>query len=536
MLPNLAWPVTFTSLPQPPPYLTCLPFLYLASLIQTVIMGITIELMTNFQLCLAHYCDIHGPTPLMVTEGITAPCTACYEETEETRSRGNASVTSQPSSHLQSDSVSDALRGLKLGSPTSENDAQVQRQSLLRSGANTTAPSANLETPPESPRPIFQQPRRDSSYRRTYDETVTRKQGPCDNCAMTLPRVQESAKGAGHLDPSGRPTLRTRAPVERVFGSGGQASPPHSQASSETDGEREEEVRPSRNRHAQSQSAISSRTASCSTESTVPDRAPFHVHYVNYTSTHEPVVANSFTLLRAACLRALSFETLPRAPNTSQTSSPTSTTTPSFVTTQSAGSAGSGGPIFFGDSFAGYTTAYIFRIPDVHARGHKRVYAFLAVSTHKERLAMKTFAFISNAFRDLALHIQQLAEAEAERVAESSPIGSMLQNGAFPSTQRTPTSTPASTVDRSESSFLTGGGAFTRRTGGGGSMSAPKARGLAELVGQPDFFINLHGRFVQLLLEVGVTLSSWVKTHYRKLASSASYIRFQRGIRSGLLL
>ncbi len=181
---------------------------------------------------------------------------------------------------------------------------------------------------------------------------------------------------------------------------------------------------------------------------------------------------------------------------------------PSFITTQSAGSAATGGPILFGDAVSGYTTAYIFLIPDVHARGHKRVYAFLALSTHKERLAMKTFSVISTAFRDLANWIQQLAESEAERAAESSQ-GVMHNGGPVDYTQPTqPVNDVHAAADRSGSSFLTGGSSFMRRMGTGGSASSLKARGLAELVGQPDFFIELHKRFVQLLFEVGVTLSS----------------------------
>ena len=141
----------------------------------------------------------------------------------------------------------------------------------------------------------------------------------------------------------------------------------------------------------------------------------------------------------------------------------------------------------------------------------------MALSTHKERLAMKTFAIVSAAFRELATWIQQLAEAEAERTAESSPVGSVFYGGGgggYPQSQQLPSAFDASSAsssaaaDRGGSSFLTGGTSFTRRMGGGGGGSAPKARGLAELVGQPDFFIELHRKFVQLLFEVGVTLNS----------------------------
>lgn len=147
---------------------------------------------------------------------------------------------------------------------------------------------------------------------------------------------------------------------------------------------------------------------------------------------------------------------------------------------------------------------------------------------------MKTFAIISSAFRELAMWIQQLAEAEAERAADSSPtVGStfsgagvrggngsgsgsaMVAGGGYATSSHqsasafdSAASSATAVSERAGSSFLTGGSGFTRRMGGGAGASAPKARGLAELVGQPDFFIELHQKFVQLLFEVGVTMNS----------------------------
>lgn len=360
------------------------------------------------------------------------------------------------------------------------------------------------------------QSRRDSSFRRTYDETVTKKQGPCDSCAMTLPRRQDGAGSDLGLFPGDRgPTLRTRTPVERVFSAAPvyQASPPNSQSSSDNDADGDPLAGPA--------PRLAGRPASQSSSSTSWERPSQHLHYVSYTSTHEPLLADSFSLIRASCLRALSFETLPRAPSTSTpASSPQLTHSPSFVTTQSPGSAATGGAIFFGDAMAGYTTAYIFRIPDLHARGHKRVYAFLSLCKQRERLAMKTFAMVSAAFRDLATWIQQLAEVEVERSRESSPVGNP---GPAPAPSQQPPPPPpssalespvgpdrtgTSTTNSASTSFLTGGSSFIRRPGGPGGVSSLKARGLAELVGQPDFFVELHGRFVRLLLELGVALNS----------------------------
>ncbi|KAM0452110.1 hypothetical protein ACHAPV_009627 [Trichoderma viride] len=476
-------------------------------------MDLTLLLTLNLQLCLAHYCDIHGPTPLMVTEGLAAACSTCNEGPAVTIDKPprSAPASSESQPRTTSAALADGIRDLNIS-----HDAQSQRPALRRSpgtgagaGKDGTA-MTGLDTPPESPRPLSQQPRRDSSYRRTYDETVTRKQGPCDNCAMTLPRRQQNAAAVPEdVIDTRSPTLRTRAPAERVFlPLDPAASPPNSQSSSDTDADHD---LPRQARSRRNMSTVSSRTTSCSSTSTTSERHPSHIHYVDYTSTHEPILAESFSLIRASCLRALTFETLPRAPSTiTPTSSPQHHNSSSFVTTQSAGAAASGGAIFFGDSATGYTTAYIFRIPDVHARGHKRVYAFLALSTHKERLAMKSFTGISSTFRELAIWIQTLAEAEAERTAESSPIGSVKHSGGLSShvPSSSSSTSEAPNVDRTGSSFLTGGSGFTRRMGGPGGVSALKARGLAELVGQPDFFISLHKKFVQLLFEVGVSLNS----------------------------
>ncbi|TQV92199.1 hypothetical protein V2A60_004490 [Cordyceps javanica] len=430
----------------------------------------------------------------MVTEGLQAACSTCFEEPV----KSNGPPRSTPVGNSQD------AKGPRGGSLAAFEADGRSRRSAMRSPSATSPTSSPVpDTPPESPRSVYQSSGRESNFRRTYDETVTKKQGPCDNCAMTLPRRQNSPKAPS----DSTPTLRTRAPAERVYGSPVRAGSPRSQCSSDTDGDREVPRRP---RARTSVQPGSSRTTSCSSTSTTSDRASSHVHYIDYTSTHEPVIGHSFSLLRASCLRALSFETLPRAPATS--TSPQSNHTPAFVTTQSAGSAATGGPIFFGDAVAGYTTAYIFRIPDVHARGHKRVYAFLALSTHKERLAMKTYTVISNAFRELTGWIQQLVEAEAERVADPPTTGSASGSQGSADVSPAPPSQSAfdspTALDRSASSFLSGGSGFTRRMGASGKASSLKARGLAELAGQPDIFIELHKRFVQLLFEIGVALNS----------------------------
>lgn len=520
-------------------------------------------LISHLQLCLAHYCDLHGPTPLMVTEGLPVPCSVCYEPDTPlysvTSSADDRPRTSVPSaSPYAATAISESLRRLNFANatrsssvPASEQEAQTHRAALLRSAqlAGAASAASAIESPPLSPRrfseqltdqqqqKLSQQPssRSDSGFRRTYDEYVTRRAVPCENCALTLPRRQESPDSAGRSGSKTDrgPTLRTRAPCARVYAEMNaeeSSSPLGSQASSSAPSEDEAQARehththpPRRLSHRRTGTTVSA--ASRSTAST-SSAVSAHTHYLDYTSTHEPVSPTSFSIVRASCLRTLSLETLPRPPATgsfpgsssSQASTPTaSPITPAFVTTHSAGAAASGGPIFFGDPAAGYTTAYIFRIPDVHARGHKRVYAFLALSTHRERLAMKSFGFIAAAFRDLASWIQRLAENEAEREGTASPVvpgagGGAYAGGGFQQ-QGDVLQTGVGGGATGGSSFLTGGmGGLSRRMGGGfggsGGGGSLKQRGLAELVGLPDFFIELHSRFVRLLLELGVELGA----------------------------
>lgn len=161
-----------------------------------------------------------------------------------------------------------------------------------------------------------------------------------------------------------------------------------------------------------------------------------------------------------------------------------------FANSASANSAStslSGGPILFGDPVAGYTTAYIFRVPDPSARGKRRSYALMAISTHREHIAMQVFSYVAAAFRELGAWIQNLAEVELERTTGS------------PHPDRNPGANKGSNT----SPFLTG----RRESDSRFVQLGPKEKGLAELVGLPDFFLELHIRFVRLLIEIGLKLN-----------------------------
>lgn len=357
-----------------------------------------------------------------------------------------------------------------------------------------TAPSRAPGTPssregdPQIPRRGDNPQRRDSGFSRTYDEHTTRRAGPCDNCALTIPSTGPTPRNSPQQDTPRGPILRSTVPCNRPIPGWPRSTPPSSRESAASDSEGDD-VRPFRDTRART---AASRGSVSSSSGRSPASSNGHLHYMKYLSTKEPIHPDSYTLVRASCIRSLSFETLPRSPTTLSGAG----AHPNFITTHSAGYAASGGPMFFGDARSGYTTAYIFRISDVHARGHKRVYAFLAISTHQERQVMQKFEYLARRFHHMAAHIQHLAEVEAEKGsdASNSPV---IGSGPF----STP-SVPERTENRG-SSFLNGTGGFGRRHGAAGGPSVSlKARGLAELVGQPDFFYQMHMFFAKLLYEI----------------------------------
>ncbi|KAB8293418.1 hypothetical protein EYC80_007733 [Monilinia laxa] len=453
-------------------------------------------------LCLAHYCDTHGPTPVMVTEALPVGCTSCPEKDEFTSRRPSTSRSFRSSEPSLNNTARPSQR---TASTVSETDVVASRSAIhvTSNPPNTTGPA--IDTPPQSPRvPNIQNAqnntnhlRRDSSFRKTYP---TEKPGPCENCALTLPKktkedlpTSPKAAGAGKLDNG--PILRTRKPYERIAG---QSTSPKSASSDSDDSEcaiqKERGVNSQSRRPSVKRSDTTLTYTSGEFQSTVS-----HNHFVDYTSTHEPLQPTSFSIIRQSCLRTLSCETLPPSSNPTPNSTPSSPFVSSFSShLTSSTTTSSGGPIFFGDPMAGYTTAYIFRIPDPTARGRRRVYALIALSTQKERMAMRTFSFLDAAFRDLADWISRLADEELARSESTlqSPKpgdernGNGNVNGAFGGSGVTTTPT---------SSFLRGGnrGPDSRMMG-----ASLKGRGLAELVGLPDFFIELHSRFVRLLAEI----------------------------------
>lgn len=469
----------------------------------------------------------------MVTEGLPVPCSSCFDESQTSEQ----SKSARPSLSNPEDLA--AIRRLVGQTASSASDKDIEAQAAAQADAplqphRISFSSSAIHTPPQSPRLAALQigrngnsMRRDSSFRKTYDENDRKRAIPCENCALTLPKkvkeeLSQTTSGSptksGKADNNG-PILRTRKPYERVATGLEEISPRSTPSDSD-----ESEQDPS-----QSRRVLKRTTTSSSVSSFASSTSQAHNHYLDYTSSHDPISSHSFSILRASCLRTLSCETLP--PNNANTSPSTPTSPVSWQANRSFSNSAplastSGGPIFFGDPQAGYTTAYIFRIPDPYARGRRRVYAFICLSSAHERVAMRAFSFLSAAFRDLASWIQSMAEAEADRCDCTSPntesglhslktsAGSMLQQP--PSMKALSLQDDFTDGDRGRSNsvtpprtsaFLSGRAydpdGFPRR----GLMGQLRSRGLAELVGLPDFFIELHARFVALLAQLAILFS-----------------------------
>ncbi|KKK18330.1 hypothetical protein ARAM_001623 [Aspergillus rambellii] len=169
-----------------------------------------------------------------------------------------------------------------------------------------------------------------------------------------------------------------------------------------------------------------------------------------------------YALLRRSSIRTLSCELLPRGL--------------------------SSGPLCFGDSNAGYTIAYIFRLPDHMARGKRRSYALVALAGKDSRRAFRACPIIWRAFDRIATAIYNAAEKfqEEEKSREE---------------QNNVTNRPGARPYTPVSSFLTG-----RAVDPDGQLRRPgqvRARNLTEIVGNPYIFAEIHAHFVALLQQLG---------------------------------
>jgi hypothetical protein len=245
--------------------------------------------------------------------------------------------------------------------------------------------------------------------------------------------------------------------------------------------------------------------------------SPTHVHKLTYVTRRHPESQTLYSRLRHSCIRALSCESLPgRSPS---------------------------GPLLFGDHIAGYTIAYIFRLPDPRSRGNRRTYALTALCRDCRRAAA-AFVPLTMAFESMKAKIVAMADRVIER--EAAAAAEALRGGppgatsaSLPLRPAAAPVAPPSPVAGGASRSATGspvGAGFPNpppaNAGGGGSAAATaaaraipladvssflaakrvdpdgyprlsrdamRARGLGDIVGSDRFFVELHAQFCIIL-------------------------------------
>lgn len=267
----------------------------------------------------------------------------------------------------------------------------------------------------------------------------------CASCSLSLPddvskQLPPGAPGTAKRDGKGKnssPVLRSR---EVVYSCGN--------SHSDTDDSAHE------SHHASFPDSLHS--------SSYASDASCHTHLLTYLSLRGPPNPADYALLRRSSIRTLSCELLPRGL--------------------------SSGPLCFGDSMAGYTIAYIFRLPDPMARGKRRSYALVALAGKDAGRAFRACPIIWRAFGRIATGIVSAAEKfqeEEKRREEQSNGGSKVGGQQY---------TPVT-------SFLTG--RVVDPDGRPRRAGQIRARNLSEIVGNQYIFAEIHANFVALLQQLG---------------------------------
>lgn len=391
------------------------------------------------KLSLTHFCEVHGPTSIFCTQVLPFSCVHCYPETLS-HARDDPSSTFSHDAH-DNDTLPKAFLS---PTPVSRRDSVVSSSSA----ATATPPSPSIEHHPYFVR----------SHRQADTEKLNRSGNTegdtCESCRFTLPseidkKLPSGAPGSPKSDGRGRngsPILRSR---EYIHSCGLERS------EFEDDGH-------DSHFHQSSPDSV---------QSSYSSDTGCHDHLITYLSLRGPPNPADYALLRRSSIRTLSCELLPRGL--------------------------SAGPLCFGDAVAGFTIAYVFRLPDPRARGRRRSYALVALAGKDAGRAFRGSPLIWRAFGAIASGIVAAAERfqeEEKRREEGAREAAKLGGRNY---------TPVS-------SFLIG---RTVDPDGHPRKTEPRlagqfrAKSLSEIVGNEYVFADMHRQFVALLQQLGALLT-----------------------------
>ncbi|PYI32233.1 hypothetical protein BP00DRAFT_414810 [Aspergillus indologenus CBS 114.80] len=380
----------------------------------------------DFILSLTHFCEVHGPTSIICSQVLPFACQQCYPE---------------PSDYSPTDTPATSH------DTASSHGMQSQTNSKPPSSAKLSerSPEAGDRSPRIEDHPYFLKTKTPPAETQPPSSHLGGAEGDtCASCSLTLPenvskQLPPGAPGAPKSDGKGRngsPVLRSRQVVYTC----GNSSADHE------DGDP----------HAHQSYPESLHSSSVTSD------ASCHSHILTYLSLRGPPNPTNYAILRRSSIRTLSCELLPRGL--------------------------SSGPLSFGDGIAGYTIAFVFRLPDPMARGKRRSYAFLALAGRDAGRAFRASPVIWRTFGRIAAGMAHSAEKfqEEEKRREEQNKG--------PDRDGNKPYTPVS-------SFLTG-----RALDPAGQLRRPgpvRARNLSEITGNQYIFAEIHAHFVALLQQLG---------------------------------
>lgn len=381
------------------------------------------------QLSLATFCEIHGPSAILCTSAQAIPCDICLTPSSPSSSSHDPRTLAW---HRTDPSDDDTEADLACSPSTT---SPLSPPNLRDPSADpfTTSPPHNSASLPRE--------RVKNSHCRTGDAASD----TCASCAFEIPKDVASPSGP-HSSPLRSGNIKSEAPILRskayilVHNEDAFTDEPDLDSTDFVDF-----------------AASTSRPLDSPTFSDRPIPSTHHTHALHYITTRSLPTPIADTTLRKSIVRTLSYESLPRD--------------------------AASGPLLFGDDTAGYTLAFVFRLSDPRARGHRRTYALLALPGRDARRLGTIMGPVNKVFAALAHWMVSMADrttgqglrphqgdvdADAEACAAGlTPVSSFLS------------------VRRLD---------FDPRAGGRGG-----AKGLPEIVGRDGFFIELHVQFVKLL-------------------------------------
>lgn len=386
-----------------------------------------------------------------------------------------------------------------------------------RSSDTTSTLSTPIDTPQHSPPKEERSHFGDVPYINTSDIYKPRtgsdaSEPDCTACNFSVPKslsaqLPSGAPGSptkdGHTS-NGSPVLRTREAVIACDGH-------HDTSGDDDETQAHQELHPTQ--YSPPLPVITNPTAFTS---------PCHTHTLTYLTTRTSPSPHTYSLLRRASIRTISSELLPRG--------------------------ASAGPFCFGDPVAGYTIAYVFRVPDPYARGSRRTHALLALAGKDGNRAFRASPAIWRTFERIANTIVDGAErvakatvaAEGDDAASSRTSGAGQQHAArnvYATAKPRPPSSSAHPQQQSQhqrtftpvSSFLSGRDVdpdgYPMRKPNLWGRQGQRQRSLAELVGNEYLFAELHAEFVALLQMLGRTFGGVPVDNEGPVESSSSRAR-----------